>query len=170
MGKVVLFNRLYKVKWWTLSTILLYICVVMLTKQSAIKNIRAFNRFYTDVIGLLNKHLLNSDYSLAEVRVMYEISVGKEVQASQVMTAMSIDKSYLSRILKKLEKDGIITKSPSPDDARAVSVSLTEEGKKLFTALNKASDHQINELIEKLSSRQQQELVSHMNSIIDILK
>ncbi|GAA3928488.1 MarR family transcriptional regulator [Chitinophaga oryziterrae] len=141
----------------------------MLTKQTAIQNIRAFNRFYTDVIGLLNKHLLDSDYSLAEVRVMYEISVGKEVQASQIMAAMSIDKSYLSRILKKLEKDGIITKSLSPQDARALSISLTAKGKKLFDTLNKASDHQIGQLIETLSSAQQQELVSHMHSIISIL-
>lgn len=141
----------------------------MLTKQTAIQNIRAFNRFYTDVIGLLNKHLLDSDYSLAEVRVMYEISVGKEVQASQIMAAMSIDKSYLSRILKKLEKDGIITKSLSPQDARAMSISLTAKGKKLFDTLNKASDHQIGQLIETLSSAQQQELVSHMHSIISIL-
>ena len=142
-----------------------YICIMQVTVQS----IRAFNRFYTDVIGLLNKHLLNSDYSLAEVRVMYEISIGKEVQASQIMAAMSIDKSYLSRILKKLEKDEIITKSLSAQDARAQSISLTAKGKKLFDTLNKASDHQIGELIGKLSEGQQQKLVAHMNAIMEIL-
>lgn len=141
-----------------------------MTKKTAIQNIRAFNRFYTDVIGLLNQHLLDSDYSLSEVRVMYEISIGEEVQASQIMTAMSIDKSYLSRILKKLEKDGIITKSLSAQDARAMSISLTGEGQKLFDSLNKASDHQINDLIEKLSNEQLQELVSHMHAIKEILK
>jgi DNA-binding MarR family transcriptional regulator len=146
-----------------------YLCFVM-TQPIAVQNIRAFNRFYTDLIGLLNKHLLNSDYSLAEVRVMYEISIGKEVQASQIMAAMSIDKSYLSRILKKLEKDEIISKSLSAQDARAMSLSLTVKGKKLFDALNKASDHQIGELIGKLSERQQQELVAHMNAIMEILK
>lgn len=141
-----------------------------MTKKAAIQNIRAFNRFYTDVIGLLNKHLLDSDYSLSEVRVMYEISTGREVQASQIMMAMSIDKSYLSRILKKLEKDGIITKSLSVQDARAMSLSLTEEGQQLFDTLNKASNHQINELIENLNSEQLQELVAHMNAIKEILK
>ena len=95
----------------------------MLTKQIAIQNIRAFNRFYTDVIGLLDKHLLNSAYSLAEVRVIYEISIGKSIQASQIMSAMRIDKSYLSRILKKLERDEIIAKSLSVQDARAMSIS-----------------------------------------------
>lgn len=138
--------------------------------QETIQNIRAFNRFYTDIIGLLNKHLLDSDYSLAEVRVMYEISVGKEVQASQIMAAMSIDKSYLSRILKKLEKDEIITKSLSAQDARAMTLSLTVKGKKLFDVLNKASDHQIAALIGKLSEGRQQELVAHMNAITNILK
>lgn len=146
----------------------IYLCIV--TKKSAIQNIRAFNRFYTDVIGLLNKHLLDSDYSLSEVRVMYEISVGKEVQASQIMTAMSIDKSYLSRIIRKLEKDGIVEKSLSEQDARAMSLSLTNEGQQLFNELNKASDHQINELIEKLNNEEIGELVSHMNAIKEILK
>lgn len=141
-----------------------------MTKKTAIQNIRAFNRFYTDVIGLLNKHLLDSAYSLSEVRVMYEISIGKEVQASQIMTAMSIDKSYLSRILKKLEKDGIITKSLSAQDARAMSLSLTAEGQELFDSLNKASDNQINQLIEKLNNEQLEELVSHMHAIKEILK
>ena len=141
-----------------------------MTKKAAIQNIRAFNRFYTDVIGLLNKHLLDSDYSLSEVRVMYEIATGKEVQASQIMMAMSIDKSYLSRILKKLEKNGIVTKSLSVQDARAMSLSLTGEGQQLFDALNKASNHQINELIEKLNNQQLEELVLHMNAIKEILK
>jgi DNA-binding MarR family transcriptional regulator len=141
-----------------------------MTNQKAIQNIRAFNRFYTDVIGLLNKHLLNSDYSLAEVRVMYEIATAKAIQASQIMTVMHIDKSYLSRILKKLEKDQIITKSLSEQDARAMSISLTAKGRELFDSLNEASDHQISDLIEKLSREKQQELISHMNAIKDILK
>lgn len=141
-----------------------------MNQKAAIQNIRAFNRFYTDVIGLLNKHLLDSDYSLSEIRVMYEISTGKEVQASQIMMAMSIDKSYLSRILKKLEKDGIITKSLSAQDARATSISLTGEGQQLFDALNKASDHHIGELIGKLNREELQELVAHMNAIKEILK
>lgn len=142
----------------------------MTDTKMAVREIRAFNRFYTDIIGLLNAHLLNSPYSLSEVRTIYEIYTGKRVQASQIMTAMHIDKSYLSRILKKLEKDGLITKTPSEEDARASLISLTEKGIKVFKALNKASDEQIQELIGNLPVGKQQELVRHMRSIQEILQ
>ena len=64
-----------------------------------IRDIRAFNRFYTDIIGLLDQHLLDSPYSLAEARIIYEIHHNKDIQASQIMELMDIDKSYLSRLL-----------------------------------------------------------------------
>jgi DNA-binding MarR family transcriptional regulator len=138
--------------------------------KTAVQEIRAFNRFYTDIIGLLDAHLLNSAYSLSEVRTMYEIYTGKSVQASQIMTAMHIDKSYLSRILKKLTQEGLISKTPSEEDARASLISLTEEGMKVFKTLNKASDEQIDELISNLSPRKQEQLVNHMKAIQDILQ
>jgi DNA-binding MarR family transcriptional regulator len=142
----------------------------MAAQKDPIADIRAFNRFYTDIIGLLDKHLLNSAYSLAEARVIYEIYIGKNVQASQIMTAMNIDKSYLSRLLKKLEKEQLIVKKPADHDARAMLISLTENGLKEFEILNKASIEQISKLIIHLNNTDQQELVSHMNSIINILK
>lgn len=138
--------------------------------KTAVREIRAFNRFYTDIIGLLDAHLLNSAYSLSEVRTMYEIYTGKSVQASQIMTAMHIDKSYLSRILKKLEKEELISKMPSEEDARASLISLTEKGLKVFNTLNKASDEQIDGLIGDLTVRRQQELVNHMKAIQEILQ
>ncbi|QNK64666.1 bifunctional helix-turn-helix transcriptional regulator/GNAT family N-acetyltransferase [Pedobacter sp. PAMC26386] len=141
----------------------------MTIQKSIISNIRAFNRFYTDIIGLLDKHLLNSDYSLSEVRVLYEIYTGQDIQASQVMTTMHIDKSYLSRILKKLEKDRLIAKKPSDLDARAMVLSLTDIGLKLFQELNKASDDQTSDIIKNLNQQQRQQLVFHMNSIQHLL-
>ena len=142
----------------------------MVKEKDPIPDIRKFNRFYTDIIGLLDKHLLHSNYSLAEGRVIYEIYSGKSVQASQIMTAMNIDKSYLSRLLKKLEKDGLITRTSSGNDARAMLISLTEKGLQEFIMLNKASDKQIGDLIINLNSTDQQELVAHMEAIMNILK
>ncbi|WPU95019.1 MarR family winged helix-turn-helix transcriptional regulator [Mucilaginibacter sabulilitoris] len=142
----------------------------MVKEKDPIPDIRKFNRFYTDIIGLLDKHLLHSAYSLAEGRIIFEIYSGKSVQASQIMTVMNIDKSYLSRLLKKLEKDGLITRTSSGNDARAMLISLTEKGIQEFTMLNKASDKQISDLITNLNSTDRQELVTHMNAIMNILK
>ena len=136
----------------------------------AIAEIRAFNRFYTDLIGLLDKHLLHSAYSLAEARILYEIQAGQPLSASQIMATMHIDKSYLSRVLKKLEHDKLIHKQSSARDARTTLLSLTPEGQAVFTTLNQASNEQISALLRTLPPAQHQELVRHMHAITAILR
>ena len=136
----------------------------------AIAQIRAFNRFYTDLIGLLDKHLLNSAYSLAEARILYEIQAGEPISASQIMATMHIDKSYLSRVLKKLEHDKLIRKQSSARDARTTLLSLTPEGLAVFTTLSQASDEQISALLRTLPPAQHQALVQHMQAIKTILR
>ena len=137
----------------------------MKSKQRTIEEIRAFNRYYTGLIGLLNDHLLDSEYSLAEVRILYEINTHQPVSASQIMSEMGIDKGYLSRVLKQLEKNGLISKQVSGEDARVTLVSLTAKGGSLFSKLNAASDKQIEALITNLTREEQQILVGHMQAI-----
>lgn len=137
----------------------------MKSKQRTIEDIRAFNRYYTGLIGLLNDHLLDSEYSLAEVRILYEINTHQPVSASQIMSEMGIDKGYLSRVLKQLEKNGLISKQVSGEDARVTLVSLTAKGETLFSRLNAASDQQIEALITNLTREQQRTLVEHMQAI-----
>lgn len=138
-------------------------------KQRTIEEIRAFNRYYTGLIGLLNDHLLDSEYSLAEVRILYEINTHQPVSASQIMSEMGIDKGYLSRVLKQLEKNGLISKQVSDEDARVTLVSLTAKGETLFSKLNAASDQQIETLITSLTREQQRTLVAHMQAIKELL-
>src|ERR1700744_2861520 len=106
-------------------------------KKKPIQEVRAFNRWYTDIVGLLNQHLLDSAYSLAEARLIYEIHHAGSIQASQVMAIMHIDKSYLSRILQKLEKEKVVARTKSPEDGRAVLLTLTEKGAREFAVLNR---------------------------------
>jgi DNA-binding MarR family transcriptional regulator len=141
----------------------------MKSKQRTIEEIRAFNRYYTALIGLLNDHLLNSEYSLAEVRILYEIHTHQPVSASQIMAEMDIDKGYLSRVLTQFGKNGLISKQVSGEDARVTLVSLTTKGAALFSELNTASDQQIETLISKLSKEEQQTLVGHMQAIKSLL-
>jgi DNA-binding MarR family transcriptional regulator len=136
----------------------------------AIRKIRAFNRYYTDLIGLLDKHLLNSIYSLAEARILYEVHTAGSIQASHIMQVMHIDRGYLSRLLKQLEKNKLIARLPSSQDARVFMITLTPKGAKEFQQLNKASDEQIGQLINPLPEPRRQELVAHMQAIMEILK
>src|ERR1700742_4764323 len=134
-------------------------------KKKPIQDMRAFNRWYTDVIGLLNRHLLDSDYSLSEARLIYELHEAGTIQASQIMELMHIDKSYLSRMLKRLEKEKLVSRKQSREDGRAVLLSLTEKGQREFATLNSASDEQIGSLVDHLNQEAQEQLVWHMMAI-----
>jgi DNA-binding MarR family transcriptional regulator/N-acetylglutamate synthase-like GNAT family acetyltransferase len=138
-------------------------------KRKPIQEVRAFNRWYTDIIGLLNRHLLDSNYNLSEARLIYELHKAGTIQASQVMEEMHIDKSYLSRMLNRLEKDKVVARKPSREDGRAMLLSLTEKGQREFATLNSASDEQIGELVDHLNEEQREELVAHMTSIKQLI-
>jgi len=130
---------------------------------------RAFNRYYTNLIGLLDQGYLDTQYTLTEARILFEISPAGKIQASEIIDALLIDKSYLSRVLKKFENNNLITRSKSGKDSRATQISLTKEGLTALTALNTLADRQIKELLKDLSLSDIQEVALHMNSIINIL-
>lgn len=139
-------------------------------KESVVQQIRLYNRFYVDAIGLLKRDSYYSNYSLTETRIIYEIYQGGSVQASHIMTAIQIDKSYLGRILKKLEKNRLIFRKPSDEDGRASVISLSKKGYVEVDLINKASNQQVNDLIEGLSKETVDELVTHMRAIMNIIK
>lgn len=134
-----------------------------------IQEIRAFNRFYTNVIGLLDRHILDSNYSLPEVRILFELYHNSNLSPTDIIAQIDIDKSYLSRILKKLEKEKLLSKVSSKDDKRAVVLQLSPKGKKEFEALDKASAKQIATLFENLTDKECDELVRKITGIQKLL-
>lgn len=134
-----------------------------------IQEIRTFNRLYTNVIGLLDRHILHSSYSLPEVRIMFELYYNNGMTASDIIAQIDIDKSYLSRILKGFEKKKLVNKATSDIDKRAIVLQLTPKGKKEFEALDKASEKQIATLFENLSDKECDELVKKISGIQKLL-
>ena len=141
----------------------------MKREQEVIEKIRSFNRFYTDIIGLLDKHFLDSPFSLTEGRVLYEVRHTEDCTAKKIRENISIDEGYLSRILNTFRKKGLITKSLSSADKRLHIIKLTEKGQKEFASLNEHSDQLISRLIEKLSEEECQELLSITERIRHLL-
>jgi DNA-binding MarR family transcriptional regulator len=134
-----------------------------------IANIRSFNRFYTGVLGLLDKYILNSRYTLPEVRILYELATHQNLTASNLIEALHIDKGYLSRIILDLRIKKLVQSRRSEEDGRSLELSLTKLGRKEFKLLNKASDLQLASILEKLTNAECEKLVRNMNEIIVIL-
>lgn len=134
-----------------------------------VKELRAFNRFYTKIIGLLDSHILASNYSLPEVRILFELYHNAGLTASDMITLLDIDKGYLSRILKKFEKNKLIKKLSLKTDKRVVCLQLSAKGIKEFEALNNASDQQVEALFKKLSDKECDELIQKILEIKNLL-
>jgi DNA-binding MarR family transcriptional regulator/RimJ/RimL family protein N-acetyltransferase len=134
---------------------------------AAIANIRSFNRFYTHILGLLNQHILDSDFSLTEARVLLEISKGQPCQANLLADRLRLDRSFLSRILKRLEGKGVVLRTPDPADSRASHIRITPEGKQVLAELDGRSEEQIGAMVEALSPAELAEVQQAMRLIRD---
>jgi DNA-binding MarR family transcriptional regulator/GNAT superfamily N-acetyltransferase len=131
--------------------------------------VRRFNRFYTRQIGVLRKGYLDSPFSLGEGRVLYEIAHGDRLTASDIVRALDLDAGYLSRLLRSFEKRGLIERKTSAKDARQSHLALTVRGRRIFTPLEKRSQHQAGAMLGKLKQNEQSQLVTAMNSIQSLL-
>lgn len=142
----------------------------MKDNQELIDKIRSFNRFYTNIIGLLDQHFLDSPFSLTEGRVLYEICNTEECSAKKIREKIIIDEGYLSRILDSFSKRGLIKKTPSARDGRLRIIIPTEKGKKEFAKLNDNSNSLISQMIEKLSEEERGELLNKIEGIRILLE
>jgi len=142
----------------------------MTPNQETIDKIRSFNRFYTNIIGLLDQHFLDSPFSLTEGRILYEICNTEDCTAKKIRENIVIDEGYLSRILDNFVKHGLIKKTRSSDDGRLWFIAPTEKGRREFASLNDNSNKSISHLIEKLSEEEQINLLNKMEEIHALLE
>ncbi|MGH6671898.1 MAG: bifunctional helix-turn-helix transcriptional regulator/GNAT family N-acetyltransferase [Xanthobacteraceae bacterium] len=132
--------------------------------------VRGFNRFYTRQIGVLRRNFLDSPYSLAEARVLYEIARRTgDITASEIGRALDLDAGYLSRVLRHFEKRGLIRRTASPRDARQSHLALSPRGRKAYAPLERRSQHDIGAMLGKLTTEDQLRLIAAMDTIQTLL-
>ena len=132
--------------------------------------VRAFNRFYTHRIGVLREGLLDSPFSLAAARVLYELGTGHRLTAGAIAQALDLDAGYLSRILRRFEASRLIVRVRATADRRERTIALTGAGRRAFRAIDRASREETAALLERLSEPRQRRLVAAMAAIQGLLQ
>jgi DNA-binding MarR family transcriptional regulator/GNAT superfamily N-acetyltransferase len=137
--------------------------------RDPVQAVRAFNRFYTRRIGVLGEHLLDSPYSLSEMRVLYELAHRDAPTASQLRTDLGVDAGYLSRILRRFERDRLIVRSRSRDDRRRRLLRLTARGRAAFAPLDRKARDEVQTMLAPVAPSARGELVAAMGRIERLL-
>jgi DNA-binding MarR family transcriptional regulator/predicted GNAT family acetyltransferase len=131
--------------------------------------VRAFNRLYTNVIGVLRGSYLGSPYSLTEARLLFELGQQDSTEVSALRRGLDIDAGYLSRILSRFEATGLISRNKSGADARRQVITLTAAGRELQQSLDGRAVEQIGALLDSLGEDAQQRLVAGIRDITEVL-
>jgi DNA-binding MarR family transcriptional regulator/GNAT superfamily N-acetyltransferase len=137
--------------------------------EARVSEVRAFNRFYTKVIGILQAGMLDSPYSLTEVRVLFELAHAEPMETGELRALLDLDAGYLSRILARFEGDGLVERERSAADARKQLVRLTPAGSATFADLDRRSAKSIERLLARLPDADQERLVAGMAAIRGLL-
>lgn len=132
--------------------------------------IRDFNRYYTGLLGVLNHKYLGSKFSLPETRVIQAIFHAPGCSANDIVGMLNIDKGYLSRLLKKLEQQGYIVRTPAATDRRREHLTLTEEGTSLFHEIDSTADRSVDDMCAGIDKGSLSEMIECMNRIRSILQ
>jgi DNA-binding MarR family transcriptional regulator/N-acetylglutamate synthase-like GNAT family acetyltransferase len=141
----------------------------MSEKADQTSAIRAFNRFYTKVIGLLDDGIMKSPFALAEARIIHEIGKLERTTSAALARALGMDPGQLSRLVSRLTERNVIAAAPNREDARAADLTLTSTGRAACSELNSLSDAAAAELLAPLGPPQRQALVAAMQTITGLV-
>jgi DNA-binding MarR family transcriptional regulator/ribosomal protein S18 acetylase RimI-like enzyme len=137
--------------------------------DAQISAVRAFNRFYTRKLGVLDQQLLKSPFSLSEARVLYELAHRGNLAAKAIGIELGLDPGYLSRIIQKFDEDGLITRKPEPSDRRQYQLILTAKGRQAFARLERSSQDDVAAMLAALPPGGATRLTAAMGAIEQLL-
>jgi DNA-binding MarR family transcriptional regulator/GNAT superfamily N-acetyltransferase len=130
-----------------------------------IASVRRFNRFYTQKIGVLGEGLADTQLSLTEARVLYELAQGNRPAAAELSQQLGLDPGYLSRILRGFERRKLLSRKPAPEDRRQMLLALTAAGKKAFASLDRRTVEDLRRLLQPVPETERRRLCAAMQTI-----
>src|ERR1700741_2172138 len=131
--------------------------------------VRAFNRFYTRKLEVLDQHLLKTPFSLSEARVMFELAHRGDLSAKEIGLELGLDPGYLSRIVQKFDDDGLISRKALPTDRRQYQLSLAAKGRAAFAKLERTSQEHVGLMLGALAGEDRKRLLGAMEVIERLL-
>jgi DNA-binding MarR family transcriptional regulator/ribosomal protein S18 acetylase RimI-like enzyme len=134
-----------------------------------VARVRRFNRFYTRQIGALNRGFLDSEFSLTEVRVLYELRHHGSTTASVLGAELALDAAYLSRMLREFQRRGLLSRTRSHADRRQAILRLTAKGRRTFDSIDARQQAAVAKMIEQLPADSRREIVGSMQRIERLL-
>lgn len=145
---------------------MIYLCRM---KQAYIDRIRAFNRYYTKLLGVLNKYYLGSEFGLPEVRIIQDVYLHPDRSSKDISGELNMDKGLLSRLLKQLQQKGYIHRQGVERDSRMGLINLTEKGCEIYHHLNAVANQSVEETFIHLNDYQLQGLINSMDFICNTI-
>ncbi|GAB2590462.1 PadR family transcriptional regulator [Paractinoplanes abujensis] len=135
-----------------------------------IEQVRDFNRYYTQRLGVLTDHYLGQGRPLGEARLLFEIGAGAGVGLRDLRARLGLDSGYLSRLLRSLSSQGLVAVGPSPADGRVRIATLTEAGRRERDDLEARSRESVAALLGPLTDAQREQLVEAQARIRRLLR
>lgn len=136
----------------------------------AVKEIREFDRFYTNFIGALDYgKQLHTPFTLTEARVLYELAQARRTDAADLRMELSLDAGYLSRILARFEERELVTRRPSEEDARRQRIELTGRGREAATLLAERAEEAVGVVVGRIAPGDRTRLTEAMRTVQEIL-
>jgi DNA-binding MarR family transcriptional regulator/N-acetylglutamate synthase-like GNAT family acetyltransferase len=140
-----------------------------LDSEQEVAAVRAFNRFYTRKLGVLDQQLLKSPFSLSEARVLYELAHRENLSAKEIGAELGLDAGYLSRIVQNFDEGGLITREPLPADRRQYRLALTAKGRQTFAKLERSMQDEVAAMLATLPHDGKARLIGAMAEIEGLL-
>lgn len=138
----------------------------------AVTEFRAFNRFHTHLVGALDEKLLDSELTLPQARVLYEVANSTRsapVSAADLSAQLRLDPGYLSRIITALEVRGLLVRVNDPEHGKRLLLALTPEGSTVYQSLNAATVAEMSTLLGPLSETERRALIQSMRTLRRLL-
>ncbi len=136
--------------------------------KESIRQIRSFNRFYTQKLGILDPQLLESPYSLTEIRVLFEIDQHQLISVKEIIELLQLKAHFVNQALKKLLNDQLIYQIDTSHD-KSGRFSISEKGRDVMAGLVSKMEQKIEKQINRLPINDRDVLLEAMGSIYNLM-